>query len=111
VTALLSNPLAALVAQYRDESWRVARQVLRGVLELPPDDRCALLATLQAWFDRSGSVERADEALYCHPNTVRYRLQELTGRSMTEPWAVAELATAVQLYTLQRARLDRETPD
>jgi DNA-binding PucR family transcriptional regulator len=113
VTTLSASPLAGLVAEHPDESWRVAREVLGRVLELPPDDRTALLATAQAWFDHGGSAERAGEALYCHPNTVRYRLrrlQELTGRALTEPWAVAELAAALQSYMLQRARLERPTP-
>ena len=110
VTALSASPLAGLVAEHPDESWRLAREVLGRVLELPADDRAALLGTAQAWFDHGGSAERAGETLYCHPNTVRYRLrrlQELTGRTLTEPWAVAELATALQSYTLQRTRLDR----
>ena len=91
------------MAENPDESWRVVHEVLGRVLELPPDDRTALLATAQGWFDHGGSAERAGEALYCHPNTVRYRLrrlQELTGRTLTEPWAVAELAAALQSYTL-----------
>ena len=113
VTALSASPLAGLVAEHPDESWRLAREVLGRVLELPADDRAALLGTAQAWFDHGGSAERAGEALYCHPNTVRYRLrrlQELTGRTLTQPWAVAELAAALQSYTLQRTRLDRPTP-
>ena len=113
VTALSASPLAALVAENPEESWRVVHEVLGRVLELPPDDRTALLATAQGWFDHGGSAERAGEALYCHPNTVRYRLrrlQELTGRTLTEPWAVAELAAALQSYTLWRTRLDRPAP-
>ncbi len=113
VTALSASPLAGLVAEHPDESWRLAREVLGRVLELPADDRAALLGTAQAWFDHGGSAERAGETLYCHPNTVRYRLrrlQELTGRTLTDPWAVAELAAALQSYTLQRTRLDRPTP-
>ena len=103
VTALRESPLAGLVAQHRDESVRVAREVLGSVLDLPPDDRSALLATARAWFDHAGSAERAGAALYCHPNTVRYRLrrlQELTGRSLTEPWSVAEVAAALQAVEL-----------
>jgi DNA-binding PucR family transcriptional regulator len=37
--------------------------------------------------------------LFCHPNTVRYRLrrvEELTGRSVDAPRAAAELAVALQ---------------
>jgi DNA-binding PucR family transcriptional regulator len=42
-------------------------------------------------------MERAAEVLCCHPNTVRYRLwrlQELTGRSLSDPHAAAATTTA-----------------
>jgi DNA-binding PucR family transcriptional regulator len=44
--------------------------------------------------------------LYCHPNTVRYRLrrlQEMTGRSLSEPRSVAELAAAAYALSLGSA--------
>lgn len=110
VTMFSDSPLASLVAQHRDESARLAREVLGRVLDLPADDRAAVLTTAQAWFDHGGSAERTGEALYCHPNTVRYRLrrlQELTGRSLSDPWAMAEIAAALRAYELQRASLDR----
>ena len=43
-------------------------------------------------------TERAPEALYCHPHTMRYqvrRLQERTGRSLSDPHGLAELAAGV----------------
>jgi DNA-binding PucR family transcriptional regulator len=101
------TPLAELVAQDQEESDRIARTVLGPVLELPADERKVLIDTARAWFDCGGSAERAAQAAYCHPNTVRYRLrrlQELTGRSLAEPWAVAELAAALQAVLLRRRR-------
>ncbi|MCR3720137.1 MULTISPECIES: PucR family transcriptional regulator [Prauserella salsuginis group] len=103
VHAFGTSPLAALVACEPDESERVAYQVLGSVLELPADDRTSLLDTLHAWFDHGGSAEQAAKQLYCHPNTVRYRLRrinELTGRSLTQPFDVAELATALHSLSL-----------
>lgn len=103
VTMFSESPLAGLVAQHSDESARLAREVLGRILELPAEDRTPLLQTARAWFDHGGSAERAGTALYCHPNTVRYRLrrlQDLTGRSFAEPWAVAEVAAALQAYEL-----------
>ncbi|MER6259283.1 helix-turn-helix domain-containing protein, partial [Streptomyces sp900105245] len=44
----------------------------------------------------------AAEGLFVHPNTVRYRLrriEELTGRSLTDPLTVADLGAA--LYALR----------
>lgn len=91
------SPLAALMACDPDEGRRLAREVLGPVLEQSPDDRAVLLDTLNAYLDHAGSAERAAEVLYCHPNTVRYRLRrlhELTGRSLSDPHSVAELASA-----------------
>jgi DNA-binding PucR family transcriptional regulator len=99
VNVFSPSPLAALVAQDMDEGKRIVARVLGPVQELPAEDRLVLLETLRAWFDNAGSAEQAAEKLYCHPNTVRYRLrrlQELTGRSLSEPYGVADLATALQ---------------
>lgn len=103
VRAFSTSPLAALVACVPDESERVAYHVLGALLELPVEDRTSLLDTLYVWFDHAGSAEHAAEQLYCHPNTVRYRLRrigELTGRSFSQPYDVAELATALHALHL-----------
>lgn len=100
------SPLAALMVCQSDEGQRLARDVLGPVLGLPPEDRAPLLDTLDAYLDHDGSAERAAEVLYCHPNTVRYRLrrlQELTGRSLADPHGVAELATAAYAVRLDPA--------
>jgi DNA-binding PucR family transcriptional regulator len=97
------SPLAALIACGPSEGRRFADQVLGSVLRLPAEDRSTLLDTLNAYLDHAGSAERAAEALYCHPNTVRYRLrrlQEHTGRSFTDPHGIAELAAAAYALRL-----------
>ena len=87
---------------------------LGAVLELPGEDRDGLLDTLQAVLDHGGSSDRAAQVLHCHPNTVRYRLRrihELTGRSLSDPGSMAELATAAQaLRWNPRARAGRRPP-
>lgn len=50
--------------------------------------RGAMVQTLATWFDQGASVEATARALFVHPNTVRYRLRqvtELTGRAPTQP--------------------------
>ena len=79
----------------------VARDLVLRVFGrlLALDDRAVLLATVEAWLDAGGSATAAGQALFCHPNTVRYRLrrvEELTGRSVDVPRAAAELAVALQ---------------
>lgn len=101
-----SSPLAALLACEPNEGRRLAYEVLRGVLDLPAADRSMMLDTLVAYFDNEGSAERAAEQLYCHSNTVRYRLRrvhELTGRSLKDPLCVAELVSAV--FSLRMCKL------
>lgn len=98
------SPLAALVVYEPAEGRRLAENVLGEVLRQPAEDRELLLETLDMYLEQSGSAERAAALLYCHPNTVRNRLrriQELTGRSLTEPMHVAELAAAA--YALRMA--------
>jgi DNA-binding PucR family transcriptional regulator len=79
--------------------------VLGGVLDLPVQDRSTLLGTLRAWFEAGGSAVETGKRIYCHPNTVRYRLrrlQEHTGRSLDDPRAVAELLAALEALRLMQ---------
>jgi DNA-binding PucR family transcriptional regulator len=81
----------------------MAAAVLGRVLALPAHDRDLLLDTLAAWYETGGNVNRSADRLYCHRNTVRYRLNRLsalTGRPPTEPYAAAETAIALQAYRL-----------
>lgn len=98
------SPLAALMVSEPTEGRRLAQQVLGGVLQQPSEDRDLLLQTLAAYLDNAGSAERSADVLYCHPNTVRNRLrriQELTGRSLSDPIEVAELTTASYALRLE----------
>ncbi|MDQ0990576.1 CdaR family transcriptional regulator [Streptomyces sp. V3I7] len=107
VRVFSNSPLAALVALDPDEGRRLAEEVLGPVVSLPQEDRDALLDTLHAFLHQGGSADRAARVLHCHPNTVRYRLnriRELTGRSLSEPLALAELATAAQAIRMTTDR-------
>ncbi|QKW06792.1 helix-turn-helix domain-containing protein [Streptomyces sp. NA04227] len=93
------NALALLVAAAPEEAHRIAGTVLGPVLDTDPMERERLLETLEHWYAAAGSMTRAARRLYCHPNTVRYRLrriQELTGRSLRDPRVTAEFAVALQ---------------
>jgi PucR C-terminal helix-turn-helix domain/GGDEF-like domain len=97
------TPLRVLAAAAPDAARALAHTVLGPVLDLPAHDRSSLLTTLQAWFDAAGSAVEAGKRIYCHPNTVRYRLrrlQEHTGRSLDDPRAVAELLAALDALRL-----------
>jgi PucR C-terminal helix-turn-helix domain/GGDEF-like domain len=93
------SPLGALVAADPAVARDVVARVLGRLLALDAEDRASLLATVEAWLDAGGSATAAGQALFCHPNTVRYRLrrvEELTGRSVDVPRAAAELTVALQ---------------
>jgi DNA-binding PucR family transcriptional regulator len=75
--------------------------VLGALLRLPGEELELLLGTFEAWVRASGSATVAGAELYCHPNTVRYRLRRIesaTGRTLANPGEVAELVTAVRAW-------------
>lgn len=102
-----ASPIAALLAADRTEGGRLADDVLGPVLRLAEGDRSVLLETLGGYLGSGGSADIAAEQLHCHPNTVRYRLrkiEELTGRSLGDPAALAELTTAFYAVGLDDSR-------
>jgi hypothetical protein len=99
VKALEDTPLAELMIGNLDASRQFVHRVLGAVLRLPDDDRGVYLTTAQAWLDAHGSAAEAGKTLYCHENTVRYRmrrLEEHLGGSLDDPRNLAELTAALQ---------------
>lgn len=99
VTQLEDTTLGELVMANTETTRRVINRVLGSTLSLPDDERDVLLSTAEAWLEAGGSAAEAGRLLYCHQNTVRYRLrrlQEHMGRSLDDPRTVAELAAALQ---------------
>ncbi len=91
------QPIGVLIARSPDLVDRIVQRVLGPVLAL--EDGAVLLETLGAWIDAGGSTSATGARLFCHRNTVRNRLQrieELTGRRLSDPTAVAELCVAMK---------------
>ncbi|MCX4960989.1 helix-turn-helix domain-containing protein [Streptomyces virginiae] len=111
-TALLDERLpAALVAAQAELAGRLRQVVLGPVLALPAEDRRTLLTTLGTWLACQGSTTDAAQRLYCHRNTVSNRLrrvEQLTGRSLSDPRHVVELALA-HSAVLQRVEAEPVT--
>ncbi|NYI47305.1 hypothetical protein BJ993_004385 [Nocardioides aromaticivorans] len=107
------SPLALAATGSPELLQRVARTVFARLDEQRPGDRELMLDTLAAWLDAGGSTSHAAEALFLHPNTVRQRLkrlEELTGRSMTDPRQVAELCLALEVrrrWSAERTATDQ----
>nr|WP_203634521.1 helix-turn-helix domain-containing protein [Streptomyces sp. SID10815] len=92
------DPLAMVVSAAAPEAAHLVEVVLRPVLGLPAAERSRLLRTLEHWFAAAGSAAGAARSLFVHPNTVRYRLrrvEELTGRSLSDPRATADIRAAL----------------
>ncbi|MFG2432017.1 PucR family transcriptional regulator [Streptomyces sp. NPDC048590] len=92
------DPVASLVAACGRDARALADALLRPLGTLPPSERDLLLGTAAAWFDAAGSAEAAAQALYCHRNTVRYRLrrlEELIGLPLKDPRNAARLQLAL----------------
>jgi hypothetical protein len=93
------RPLAVLLAGTPEGSDALAHGILGSLLDLPPEDRQVLLDTARTWLAVAGSTSAAADRLHIHRNTVRYRLQrleELTGRDLSEPIGAAELHVALE---------------
>ncbi|MET9793448.1 PucR family transcriptional regulator [Streptomyces canus] len=93
------HPLAMVVAAAPEEATRLVHVILKPVLVLPPQDRTRLLETLRHWFAAGGRAQDTAERMFLHPNTVRYRLrriEELTGRSLSDPRTLADLGAALE---------------
>jgi hypothetical protein len=79
----------------------LAKSVMECFADLADDEREILFDTFRAWLNHDGSMRTAGEMLFCHPNTVRYRMHRIeqrTGRSLTRPRDVAELCLAFEVH-------------
>jgi DNA-binding PucR family transcriptional regulator len=93
------------LASAPDAAVAVARGILGPVLALPAAECELLLATLTTWFAEQGATSQAADRLHVHRNTIRYRLrrvEELTGRSLTQPSGIAELHLALAAARIHR---------
>ncbi|WP_208036460.1 PucR family transcriptional regulator [Streptomyces cyanogenus] len=98
------NPLAMVVAAAPAEAAHLVEAVLKPLLDLPAAERARLLETLEHWYAAAGSAADTARSLFVHPNTVRYRLrriEQLAGRSLSDPRAVADIGAA--LLAVRRA--------
>ncbi|MFZ3305859.1 MAG: helix-turn-helix domain-containing protein, partial [Mycobacterium sp.] len=80
---------------------RTVGPALDGFSDLPDEEREMLFETFRVWQDNDACVRDAAEALFCHPNTVRYRLRKIevrSGRSLSRPKDVVELYLAFEVH-------------
>ncbi len=78
----------ALLVDSPQLTERLTRVAFGDLLGLPKQERDTMLTTLEAVLDAGGSPTHAAQRLYCHRNTVIYRLHRIeatTGRRISEP--------------------------
>jgi PucR C-terminal helix-turn-helix domain/GGDEF-like domain len=93
--------LATAAISAPDVMVELTSPVVERFADLADDERDVLFETFRAWLEHDGSVRTAGEMLFCHPNTVRYRLHRIeqrTGRSLNRPRDVAELCLAFEVH-------------
>jgi hypothetical protein len=95
---------------------KLVKPTIECFAELAHHERDILFDTFRVWLENDGSLRVAGELLFCHPNTVRYRLHRIeqrTGRSLSRPRDVAELCLAMEVHSRlmwQTQDDDRQTP-
>jgi hypothetical protein len=102
--------LASAAVSAPDVLVKLVAPTLDSFATLSDQERDVLYETFQAWVDNDGSTRAVGELLFCHPNTVRYRLHRIeqrTGRSLSKPRDVAELCLA---FEVQRRLMHPDSP-
>jgi hypothetical protein len=101
VTVFDDSVIAVAAVSAPEVTEKVTQIVLGGFDGMTTEEKGVLFATFRTWVDNDGSIPNTAAQLYCHPNTVRYRLrriEERTGRSLTVPRELAELCLAFEIY-------------
>jgi hypothetical protein len=80
---------------------RLVTPTIECFVEIADSERDVLFHTFRVWLENDGSLRTVGELLFCHPNTVRYRLRRIeqrTGRSLSRPRDIAELSLAFEVH-------------
>jgi PucR C-terminal helix-turn-helix domain/GGDEF-like domain len=109
VTQFDGSILATVAVSSPEVMVKLVTPTIECFAELAHHERDILFDTFRVWVENDGSLRVAGELLFCHPNTVRYRLHRIeqrTGRSLSRPRDVAELCLAFEVHR----RLMWQTP-
>jgi DNA-binding PucR family transcriptional regulator len=101
VTQFDGSILATAALSAPEVMVKLVTPTIQCFAELSHNERDILFDTFRVWLNNDGSLRTAGELLFCHPNTVRYRLRRIeqrTGRSLTRPRDVAELSLAFEVH-------------
>jgi GAF domain-containing protein/sugar diacid utilization regulator len=88
--------------------YHTAVATLGPLLERDLERGTGYLKTLATFYAQGGSVKAAAEAMFCHPNTIRYRLErirELLGIGIAEPDRRLNLEVALRVIRYYHPQL------
>src|SRR3954451_1782561 len=68
--------------------------------ELPDEERAAAVETIRAFSDADLNVAKAAEHMHVHPNTVRYRLQQIAAKTGHDPRTFTGLVDLICILEL-----------
>jgi hypothetical protein len=101
VSVFDGSMLATAAVSAPEVMVELANPIMGCFADLADEEREILFETFRAWLDHDGSMRTAAEMLFCHANTVRYRMHRIeqrTGRSLSRPRDVAELCLAFEVH-------------
>ncbi len=101
VTQFDDSILATAAVSAPEVMVKLVKPTIECFAELAHKERDILFDTFRVWVENDGSMQVAGELLFCHPNTVRYRLHRIeqrTGRSLSRPRDVAELCLVMEVH-------------
>ena len=101
VTQFDGSILATVAVSAPEVMVKLVTPTIECFAELAQHERDILFDTFRVWVENDGSLRVTGELLFCHPNTVRYRLHRIeqrTGRSLSRPRDVAELCLAFEVH-------------
>ena len=92
-----------MLLQYDDKGpmKQFMEEVLGDLLEYDEKNHTQLIDTLWIYYESGCNMLKAAEKLFSHKNTVKYRLQriqEITGRNLTNQFQSFELYHALLIY-------------
>jgi PucR C-terminal helix-turn-helix domain/GGDEF-like domain len=101
VSAFDGSILATAAVSAPEVMTKLVAPTLDSFAGMADDERDVLFETFRVWVENDGSLRTTGELLFCHPNTVRYRLHRIeqrTGRSLSRPRDLAEICLALEVH-------------
>ena len=77
---------------------------------LPPEDLVTAVETIRAFSDANLNVARAAEQMHVHPNTVRYRLQQIATKTGHDPRTLTGLVDLICILEMTDDAQDHPAP-